>query len=113
MFNNGRKKLPRIQMPLFASFSLLSNSLKESTVNTFLGPDAIWFSSDVSASFPIPKTKTAAPLLWSREEAISRGVYTPWSAVCLPAVMTKTGYKPKGKHNISITCAFLRKEKRN
>ena len=84
-------------MPLFASLALLSKSLNESTVNTLLGPEAIWLSSELSTSFPIPTTNTAAPLLWTREEAISRGVYTPWSVVCFPVVITTTGYETKNQ----------------
>ena len=78
-------------MPLFASSAFLCKSLKESTVKILSGEEAISVSSEVSTSFPIPKTNTAAPLLWMREDAISRGVYNPWSAVCLPVVMTSTG----------------------
>ena len=66
-----------MQMPLFASFAFSYKSLKESTLNTLLGPDAIWSSSVASTSLPIPNTNTAAPLLWSRDEASSRGVYAP------------------------------------
>ena len=84
-------------MPLFVSSALRSKSLKESTVNTFLGPEAIWLSSVPSTSSPIPKTNTAAPLLWSREDAISSGVYTPSSEVCFPVVITKTGCEKKLK----------------
>ena len=83
--------LPSIHMPLFASLALLFKSSNESTVNTLLGPDAIWLSSESSTSFPIPKTNTGDPFLWRREDAISRGVYTPSSAVCFPVVITKTG----------------------
>ena len=78
-------------MPLFASSAFLCKSLKESTVKILSGEEAISVSSEVSTSFPIPKTNTAAPLLWMREDAISRGVYNPRSAVCLPVVMTRTG----------------------
>ena len=78
-------------MPLFASSAFLCKSLKESTVKILSGEEAISVSSEESTSFPIPKTNTAAPLLWMREDAISRGVYNPWSAVCLPMVMTRTG----------------------
>ena len=66
--------IPNIHMPLFVSLALLVKSLKESTVNTLLGSEAISVSCDVSTSLPIPKTNTAAPLLWRREDAISRGV---------------------------------------
>jgi len=87
-------------MPLLISLALLSKASNKSTVNTFLGPEAIWVSSDGSTSFPIPNTNTAAPLLWRRDEATSRGVYGPSSVVCLPVVITKTGYKArKGKNS--------------
>ena len=66
--------IPSIQIPLFASSALLNNSLNESTVNTLFGSEAIWFSSELSTSLPMPRTKTAAPLFWRREDAISRGV---------------------------------------
>ena len=63
------RQIPSVQMPLFNSLALLSKSANESTVNTFLGPEAIWLSSEASTSFPIPNTNTAAPLLWRRDEA--------------------------------------------
>ena len=55
--------IPSTQIPLFASLAFSYKSLKESTLNTLLGPEAIWLSSVVSTSSPIPKTNTAAPLL--------------------------------------------------
>ena len=91
--------IPSTQMPLFASLALSYKSLKESTLNTLSGPEAIWLSSEVSTSFPIPKTNTAAPFCWRREEASSRGVYAPRSFVCFPAVITKTGYKTRTEPN--------------
>ena len=95
--------IPSTQIPLFASLAFSYKSLKESTLNTLLGPEAIWLSSVVSTSSPIPKTNTAAPLLWRRDEALSSGVYAPWSFVCFPAVITKTGYK-RGKEELPIWC---------
>ena len=80
-------------MPFLAWLAFLSKSSNDSTVNTFFGPEAICLSSEGSTSFPIPRTKTAAPFFWRRLDAISRGVYTPWSAVCFPVVITKTGEK--------------------
>ena len=91
----GIINIPSIQMPLFASSVFLYKSLKESTVKTLTGEEAISVSSEVSTSFPIPKTNTAAPFFWRRDDAISRGVYSPWSVVCLPVVMTRTGWKKK------------------
>ena len=82
-------------MPLFASLALLYKSLNESTLNTLLGPEAIWLSSELSTFLPMPKTNTAAPFLWRREDAISRGVYTPWAVVCFPVVITRTGYQAR------------------
>lgn len=102
----GIKNIPSIQMPLFASSVFLYKSLKESTVKTLPGEEAISVSSEVSTSFPIPKTNTAAPFFWRRDDAISRGVYSPWSVVCFPVVMTRTGWTKKmrlretGSHRI-------------
>ena len=61
--NEQSPQLPNLQMPLFIELALLDKSPNESTVNTFLGPEAIWLSSEGSTPFPIPNTNTAAPLL--------------------------------------------------
>lgn len=86
-------QIPKTHMPFLASLALVSKSSNDPTVKTLFGPEAICLSSEGSTSFPIPRTKTAAPLSWRREDAISRGVYTPSSAVCFPVVITKTGWK--------------------
>lgn len=87
-----KQKIPPVQMPLLISWTLSFKSLKESTVNVLLGPEAIWLSSARSTLFPMPKTNTADPFVCRHAEAWSRGVKAPTSVVCFPAVMTKTGY---------------------
>lgn len=95
--------LPNLHTPLLIVGTLSSKSSKESTLKTLLGLEAISFSSEVSTSSPIPNTNTAAPLLWRREEAISRGRYTPWSAVCFPVVITNTGCgQTIEKHKVNL-----------
>lgn len=82
-----------IQKPLFIRWTLSSNSSNDLTVNTLSGEDAIFSSSDLSILSPIPKANTLAFFSCSREERTSRGVYDPWVVVCLPSVITRTGYK--------------------
>ena len=97
----GRSTIP-IQRPLFMSLTLLSKSSYESTVNTLSGAEAILSSSEETTSSPIPKENTGAPLLWSLEEATSRGMCTPWSVAFFPVVITSTGYRVTTEQNSTI-----------
>lgn len=87
-----------LQKPSLKSLILSVKSSKESIVMTFSGLEAICSSSELSTLRPIPKANTAAPLFRRRDETSWSGVYGPLSVVCFPSVITKTGYRFKGRN---------------
>lgn len=87
-----------LQKPSLKSLILSVKSSKESIVMTFSGLEAICSSSELSTLRPIPKANTAAPLFRRRDETSWSGVYGRLSVVCFPSVITKTGYRFKGRN---------------